>query len=122
MRHIEHLALSHAHLAEASVVARAHEHAADDVGAGHALRALDHLEAPQLLGVCVRVCAIWEQAGVIPVHHIVYPVLCEQLVQELWAQLVRRIWSSGSKTSGSPPFLTAKSLAAPPAPWGPFAG
>ena len=45
-------------LAEAGVVARAHEHAADDVGAGHALRALDHHESLLLLGIRVRVRAV----------------------------------------------------------------
>ena len=99
-----HLACPCAHLAEPRIVTCAHEHAPDNVCAGHALRALDHLEAPQLLGICICVRTIWKQAGVVPMHHIVYPVLCEQLVQELWAQLVWRVCSSSSQTSGFPPF------------------
>lgn len=41
-----------------------------------------------LLGVRIRVGAVWQQTGVIPVHHIIDLVLCEQLLQELWRQIV----------------------------------
>jgi hypothetical protein len=79
-------------LSEARVVARAHEHAAHDVGRRHALGALDHLEAPHLLGVRVRVGAVGQQARVVAVDHAVDLVLREQLFQEFRRQVVWDAW------------------------------
>ena len=47
-----------------------------------------HAEAAQLLGVCVGVCAVGQQAGVVPVDDQVNLVLVEQLLQELRGQVI----------------------------------
>ena len=47
-----------------------------------------HLEASHLFGVCIGVCAIWEETRVVAMNYIVYVVLCKQLFQEIWCQLV----------------------------------
>jgi hypothetical protein len=42
-----------------------------------------HLEASQLLGVCIGICAIRQQAGVVAVNDVVNLVLCKQLLNKL---------------------------------------
>lgn len=47
-----------------------------------------HLEPAQLLGVLVGVGAVWQQAGVISVQHIVDLVLGEQIVEEVGGEVI----------------------------------
>jgi hypothetical protein len=47
-----------------------------------------HLEAAQALGVLVGVGAVRQEAGVVPMQHVINLVLGEQLMQELGSEVV----------------------------------
>mmetsp|Transcript_37446 Transcript_37446/g.105735 ORF Transcript_37446/g.105735 Transcript_37446/m.105735 type:complete len:306 (-) Transcript_37446:404-1321(-) len=67
----------------------AEQHPANNVCRGDSLSALNGLESTQLLGVLIGVGAIRQQAGVVPVHNVVDPVLCEEFMDEVRVQIVR---------------------------------
>lgn len=50
-----------------------------------------HTKAAQLLCMRVRVSAVWQDAWVIPMHDVVDLVFCEQLIDEVWGQVVGHV-------------------------------
>ena len=51
--------------------------------------ATHHLESPHIFSMCICICAIWEQAWIVPMNNIIYVVLGEQLFQKVWREFVR---------------------------------
>ena len=67
------------------------EHPTHDIRRRYPLRALDRLEPSLLLGRCVRVGAVWEEARIVPVDDVVYAVLAPQPLHELGVDIVRHV-------------------------------
>ena len=57
----------------------------------HACAPLSHLELAQALYLFIRVCAVGQQAGVIPMDDKVYAVLGEELFKKLWVEVVGHV-------------------------------
>lgn len=58
----------------------------------------------------IRICAIWEQTWVIAMDYIVYVVLCEQLFQKIWCEL---IWNICDKQSLQHAFRPVRTILIP---------